>query len=1043
MAAATKKIQSPAAARKLRSAVAAVARGQRGRVEALESRVLFAAGDLDSTFGAGGLVTFDSLNRNEFGNAVAVQSDNKVVVAGTIATATTTGNDVIVARFNVDGSLDTTFGTGGMVVTDLGSASDAAIAVSVRADGRIVVAGSTRTGSTASTTDFALLRYNANGSLDTTFGTLGKVKTDLGTRVRDQASAMTLMPDGRIVVVGWSMVGGFDAQFAAARYNVNGTLDTSFGAGNGFVVRPYADGTSQAKSVAVLSDGSLILAGTRTNFDTFDGDFAAMHLLANGTLDTTFGVAGWASVNLLGSGDVAESVLVLGDGRLMLVGQTSTGDQQDIALVRLTSDGQLDTSFIDGAGFVVTDIAGGVDWASAALLQADGKIVVAGYGMVEGLNRFVTVRYNADGGLDTSFGGGEGFVTVPFSGGESLVEGLAMDSEQRLVVAGHVARPAGFDIAVMRLENATNQAPTALAGGPYLVNAGSVVLLDGTGSSDVDGSILSYEWDFDYDGSSFTTDATGSSVNFSAIGLTGPAVRTVALRVTDNNDATSVVATALVTINAAPTANAGGAYLVNAGDSIQLDGSGSTDVDGTVASYEWDFNYDGNSFDVDGSGVTPTFSAAGLSGGTVRTIALRVTDNHGAVSVTTSSVTINALPVGNAGGLYVVTAGGSIVLDGTGSSDADGSVASYAWDFDYDGSTFNADASGAKVTFSAAGLSGPGVRTVALRVTDNRGATHLVTTTVTINAAPVANAGGAYSVLSGQSVQLNGAGSSDADGSIVSYEWDFNYNGSAFHTDATGSKPTFSAVGVSPTVRTIALRVTDNHGATSIVTTTVTISLAPGSAMLVSDPADPGRQMLVVEGTGNGETLRLRNGNGGAIEVMLGNRSLGTFAGAARVIVNGGDGNDVLDAGDLSVPVVLFGGAGDDKLFGGTNNDILVGGAGNDQLDGGAGDDVMVGGAGRDDLDSRLGNDLLVGASLVYENNVASMSAVLAEWSRTDVSLSQRIANLMNGGGRNGSTVLFGNNIVEDGVADAFSGTEGADWLLTGPGDTVKKLKAK
>jgi hypothetical protein len=199
--------------------------------------------------------------------------------------------------------------------------------------------------------------------------------------------------------------------------------------------------------------------------------------------------------------------------------------------------------------------------------------------------------------------------------------------------------------------------------------------------------------------------------------------------------------------------------------------------------------------------------------------------------------------------------------------------------------------------------------------------------------------------------------------------------------------------------------------------------------------------MLLVQGTASAETLRLRSHNGSPVEVMLGNRSLGTFSGMSRVVVDGGDGNDVIDASEMSVPVVLFGGAGDDKLTGGSSHDVLVGGAGSDQLDGGDGNDVMVGGAGRDDLDSKYGDDLMVGASLAYETNLGSMTAVLAEWTRTDLSLSQRLSNLMNGGGRNGSNVLSGGSLLEDNAADALSGTEGFDAWFIGAGDTVKKLK--
>src|SRR5687768_14331276 len=148
-------------------------------VEPLESRVMFASGDVDGLFGGGdGVVTQNFFSRNDFGFSVAVQADQKVVVAGWVTTGTTTGNDVAVMRYNADGSLDTSFGGGdGIVITNLGSTSDAAFSVAVQSDGKIVVGGQARGSTTLN--DFAVVRYLADGSLDTSFGTGGIVKTDL------------------------------------------------------------------------------------------------------------------------------------------------------------------------------------------------------------------------------------------------------------------------------------------------------------------------------------------------------------------------------------------------------------------------------------------------------------------------------------------------------------------------------------------------------------------------------------------------------------------------------------------------------------------------------------------------------------------------------------------------------------------------------------------------------------------------------------------------------------------------------------------------
>ncbi len=269
-------------------------------VQSLEPRRLFAAGDLDPAF-AGGTVLQDFIHGDDMAFAMALQSDGKVLLAGHAASGGATGNDFAVARFLSNGSLDPTFGAGGEVLTDMGSAYDSINAIAVQSDGKIVVAGETVRDATS--TDFALARYNADGSLDGTFGTSGKVVTDLS-HDTDQLNAMNLMPDGRIVVTGWSMVNGLP-QFAAARYTAAGNLDSTFG-GSGHIVAPFANGYSQAQSMAMLSDGSFIAAGSVYDFNSGQRDFAAVHVLVNGGIDSSFGQQGFAQIDLGGDNESAK-----------------------------------------------------------------------------------------------------------------------------------------------------------------------------------------------------------------------------------------------------------------------------------------------------------------------------------------------------------------------------------------------------------------------------------------------------------------------------------------------------------------------------------------------------------------------------------------------------------------------------------------------------------------------------------------------------------------------------------------------------------------
>ncbi len=336
-----------------------------------------------------------------------------------------------------------------------------------------------------------------------------------------------------------------------------------------------------------------------------------------------------------------------------------------------------------------------------------------------------------------------------------------------------------------------NTPPVCDAGGPYTGTTGQPVSFDGTGSSDPDGTIVSYSWNFG-DG------ATGSGATPTHTYAAG-GVYAVTLTVTDNDGASSTCETT-ADINTPPVCDAGGPYSGTAGQPVTFDGTGSSDPDGTIASYSWDFG-DGAT----GSGATPTHTYAA---GGIYAVTLTVTDNDGASSTCETTADINTPPVCDAGGPYSGTAGQPVTFDGTGSSDPDGTIASYSWDFG-DGAT----GSGATPTHTyAAG----GTYTVTLTVTDNDGASSTCETTANINALPICDAGGPYSGLVGQPVSFDGTGSSDPDGTIVSYSWDFG-------DGATGSGATPTHTYAATGVFTVTLCVVDDDGAESCCTTTVSI----------------------------------------------------------------------------------------------------------------------------------------------------------------------------------------------------------------------------
>jgi len=311
------------------------------------------------------------------------------------------------------GDLDLTFGTGGKVITTFASGPRSASALLIQPDGKIIAVGGAG--------GFALARYEATGALDPTFGTGGLVATDIGPS--GQAFAAALQTDGKIVAAGEVAPAGYCCQFALARYNANGSLDPAFGTGG--VVTTSFGGLTQAFAVAIQDDGKIVVAGS--TYSPSIGDVALARYNSNGSLDPTFGTGGQVTTDLGGT-DGANDVVIRPDGRILVVGGGGPG--HDFALVLSAPDGTLDSSF--GTGGKVTTDFGGQDTAHAVRLQTDGKIVVVG----TGAERFALARYGANGSLDPTFGG-DGRVAIQFTGDNiESAEGIAIQADGKIVAAG-------------------------------------------------------------------------------------------------------------------------------------------------------------------------------------------------------------------------------------------------------------------------------------------------------------------------------------------------------------------------------------------------------------------------------------------------------------------------------------------------------------------------------------------------------------------------------------------------------------------------------
>jgi uncharacterized delta-60 repeat protein len=379
-------------------------------------------GDLDPGFGTGGIVTTDFEGADNFGLALAVQPDGKLIVGGNACAAagsTQPGCDFALARYDARGELDPTFGSDGRVRTDLGSTMDTVFGLALQPDGKIVAVGSGP--GSGVMPESAVVRYSADGSLDPTFGSGGM-------RLRDvpwQASAVAVQANGRLLV-------GYSS--GVTRYLPDGTLDPSFGIGG------TAAADTGASAVAVLPDGKILVGG-------FDG---LARYLPDGTLDTSFGAGGRVATYVY-SGALA----LQPDGKIVTASGAWGG--ADFKVSRFLPDGSPDLGF-GSDGTVTTDVGSNADHVWDVAVQRDGKIVAAGSSApADPVNPgvrtsdFALARYLPGGTLDVGFGSG-GIVTTDINGRLEYGASVAVQADGDIVVAGstYLAPGSSSDFALAR-----------------------------------------------------------------------------------------------------------------------------------------------------------------------------------------------------------------------------------------------------------------------------------------------------------------------------------------------------------------------------------------------------------------------------------------------------------------------------------------------------------------------------------------------------------------------------------------------------------------
>jgi uncharacterized delta-60 repeat protein/gliding motility-associated-like protein len=356
-------------------------------------------GTLDNTFGTGGIVTTTISSFSAIGD-IAVQPDGKIVACGVYTDFATSLNSAL-ARYNYDGSLDNSFGTGGIVMENNSGELNS---IALQNDGKIVVSGVIG----FPQQDIYIARYNSNGTLDNTFGTNGKVITQISDHI-DFSYDVAIQNDGKILVTGYysSSSTGYNSILILIRYNSNGTLDNTLGTA-GIVTTAIGSSHSYGFEIAIQPDGKILVCGS-TNIDnnTYYRDFLIIRYNANGTLDNTFDNDG---IVTLGNGnflDQFNSIVVCPDGKIV-AGGGSNNNLNNIflfAICRFNSNGSLDNSFGNNGIIIMDPNSPDVATISKIALQGDNKIVAGGfYSNTPVSADFIMLRYNNSGTLDNIFG---------------------------------------------------------------------------------------------------------------------------------------------------------------------------------------------------------------------------------------------------------------------------------------------------------------------------------------------------------------------------------------------------------------------------------------------------------------------------------------------------------------------------------------------------------------------------------------------------------------------------------------------------------------
>jgi uncharacterized delta-60 repeat protein len=401
----------------------------------------------------GSLLTFPVSNTSDDAHAAVMDPDDALVMVG----SANSGASSALARMSPEGLADGTFGTSGILGYNFSPALGDQLRAIVRmGDGRYAACGEIfSSGGTAR--DFLTARFNSDGTLDSSFNLSGWADTPfLGSGVAglliDSCNAVAVQADGKIISAGYTQQFG-PQRVALVRYATDGTLDGTFGIGGKLVIDASAStaGDSSAQALLIQPDGKLLIAGNAAGVS--NSDFLMMRLNGDGTPDSGFGTNGIVRTPVGTGADIANAMVLQPDGKIVLAGQAAVGGFADFALVRYTSTGAVDATFGTG-GLVMTAVGPGEDIAYALALMPWGRLVAAGSARIstsaQGTD-IAAVAYNADGSLDRYFGNNGKVMVQATAHPDEQIYGLAMDaSHTHLWAVGSGVPAADRDFLVLQ-----------------------------------------------------------------------------------------------------------------------------------------------------------------------------------------------------------------------------------------------------------------------------------------------------------------------------------------------------------------------------------------------------------------------------------------------------------------------------------------------------------------------------------------------------------------------------------------------------------------